>query len=171
MKRFLSLLLTLILAAGCLTACSAGPAPAADKLQIVATIFPEYNWVRAVLGDNPAGVEVTLLLDSGVDLHSYQPTAADILKISGCSAETEASFETVTFLAQQVDALSLHTVLTLEKSDRRIAETIVRNTKSKDQQILALDSLQSTDAGDVKNGGTYREGEYLYCTLRDARLV
>ena len=82
MKRFLSLLLTLIIC--CLTACSAGPAPVSDKLQIVATIFPEYDWVREVLGDNPAGAEVTLLLDSGVDLHSYQPTAADILKISCC---------------------------------------------------------------------------------------
>lgn len=37
-----------------------------------------------VLGENPANVEVTMLLDNGVDLHSYQPTADDILKISTC---------------------------------------------------------------------------------------
>ena len=55
-----------------------------DKIEIVTTIFPEYDWVKAVLGDNPANAEVTMLLDNGVDLHSYQPTADDIIKISTC---------------------------------------------------------------------------------------
>ena len=56
----------------------------ADSLQIVTTIFPEYDWVKQILGDNPADAQVTMLLDNGVDLHSYQPTAEDILKISTC---------------------------------------------------------------------------------------
>ena len=55
-----------------------------DKIEIVTTIFPEYDWVKAVLGDNPANAEITMLLDNGVDLHSYQPTADDIIKISTC---------------------------------------------------------------------------------------
>ena len=57
---------------------------AADPIQIITTIFPEYDWVRNILGENPAGAELTLLLDNGVDLHSYQPTADDILKITDC---------------------------------------------------------------------------------------
>ena len=73
----------------------------------------------------------------------------------GCSAETEASFETIAFLAGKVDELSLHTVLTIEGTDHRIAETIVQSTKTKDQQILALDSMQSTTAKDVENGASY----------------
>ena len=56
----------------------------ADSLQIVTTIFPEYDWVKQILGDNPADAQGTMLLDNGVDLHSYQPTAEDILKISTC---------------------------------------------------------------------------------------
>ena len=56
----------------------------AKKLQIVTTIFPEYDWAKNILGKNPAGVEMTMLLNNGVDLHSYQPTADDILKISTC---------------------------------------------------------------------------------------
>ncbi|MCR5122309.1 MAG: zinc ABC transporter substrate-binding protein [Ruminococcus sp.] len=55
----------------------------AKKLSVVCTIFPEYDWVREIVGDN-ANVELTYLLDNGVDLHSYQPTAADIAKISSC---------------------------------------------------------------------------------------
>ena len=73
----------------------------------------------------------------------------------GCSAETEASFETITFLSQKVDELSLPAVLTIEGKDHRIAETIVRNTKTKDQIILTMDSMQGTTAKDVRNGVTY----------------
>ncbi len=62
----------------------------------------------------------------------------------GCSAETEARFETITFLAGKVDDLSLPAVMTIEGADHRIAETIVQNTQSKNQQILSLDSMQST---------------------------
>ena len=291
-----------------------------DKMQIVTTIFPEYDWVENVLGDRADAAEVTLLLDNGVDLHSYQPTAEDIMKIStcdmfiyvggesdewaedvlenavnkdmvvinlldalgdgvkaeeivegmeaehdheheegeeaehdheggeeceeemdehvwlslrnaevlcgtiadglgqidsenadvykanaeaykteladldakyaeavanaevktllfgdrfpfrymvddygldyyaafvGCSAETEASFETIVFLAGKTDELGLSSIMTIEGSDRRIAETIRDNTSSKDQQILTLDSLQSTTLKDAANGTSY----------------
>ena len=45
---------------------------------------------------------------------------------TGCSAETEASFETIIFLTKKIDELSLHTVLTIEGRDHRIAKTIWR---------------------------------------------
>lgn len=73
----------------------------------------------------------------------------------GCSAESEASFETIVFLAKKVDDLDLDAVLTIEKSDKKIAKTIVANTKSKNQQILELDSMQSITQNDIKNGRTY----------------
>lgn len=55
-----------------------------DKIQIVTTIFPEYDWVMQVLGDKADNAEVTMLLDNGVDLHSYQPSVDDIAKIGSC---------------------------------------------------------------------------------------
>ena len=73
----------------------------------------------------------------------------------GCSAETEASFETINFLSEKVDELGLKTVLTIENSDQKIAETIISNTKNKDAQILAMDSMQTTTSEDVANGVTY----------------
>ena len=305
MKKRISILLAAILLLGCLTACGNGDAPAADSgsIQIVTTIFPEYDWVRQIAGDK---ADITMLLDNGVDLHSYQPTAADILKIStcdlfiyvggesdawvadalkqatnqnrivlnlldilgdsvkeeelvegmqgeeeeeeeeepeydehvwlslrnaatlvgsisdalqkidganaavyksnaeaytgkldaldaeyqaavdaasvrtllfgdrfpfryladdygldyyaafaGCSAESEASFETVRFLARKVDELQLSAVMTIEGADHRIAETIIQSTRTKDQKILSLDSMQSTTAKDVQNGASY----------------
>ena len=323
MKKIFVLIMAAVLVLGCLAGCGAKkeeqPEPSSSAsgaalapsdgkpLQIVTTIFPIYDWVNKVLGDNPQGAEVTMLLDKGVDLHNYQPTVDDILKVSscdlflyvggesdawvedalkeatnpnmivlnlldllgekakeeeakegmqaeeeeaeeeegpeydehvwlsvrnaalfapeiekaietldpsnkavyqeneaafvkelnaldaayekaveeaplktvlfgdrfpfrylvddygldyyaafvGCSAETEASFETITFLAKKVDELSLHTVLTIEGTDHRIAETIIQNTKTKDQQILSMDSMQAVTSEDVKNGADY----------------
>ena len=332
MKKFISAVVAGFLALGSLTACNSAGAKGNGKLQIVTTIFPEYDWVMNVLGDKASDAEVTMLLDNGVDLHSFQPTAADIMKISscdlfiyvggesdewvedalkeavnknmividlldelgdavkeeelvegmqgedeedhdhdhehdedhdhedhdedhehehhheegeveydehvwlslrnaqvlvksisdalqkidsanadtykknadsyieslkaldadykaavdaastktilfgdrfpfrymvddygltyyaafvGCSAESEASFETITFLSKKVDELSLPVVLTIEGKDKRIAETIIENTASKNQKVLTLDSMQSVSSSDVKNGTTY----------------
>ena len=73
----------------------------------------------------------------------------------GCSAETEASFETIKFLANKVDELNVTTVLTIENPKHKIAQTVVENTKEKNQKILALNSMQSVTSNDVKNGETY----------------
>ena len=74
---------------------------------------------------------------------------------AGCSAESEASFETISFLAHKVDELNLPCVLTIEGAKHKIAETIVQNTVEKNQKILTLDSMQSTTTTDVENGTTY----------------
>ena len=73
----------------------------------------------------------------------------------GCSAETEASFETVSFLARKVDELNLPCVLTIEGAQHKIAETIVQNTAEKNQRVLVMDSMQATTAQDAANGTTY----------------
>ena len=317
MKKITALLLALFVLVGALAGCGKqNDTNKTDKLSIVTTIFPEYDWVREILGDKADNAEITMLLDNGVDLHSYQPTADDIVKISdcdlfiyvggesdgwvedalrnaanrnmkvinllevlgdsvkteeivegmqeehehedahahddaeeheheeeadehvwlslknakmlvrviskalqeldpdnkdiyaanadayvkklsaldaeyqaavdaasnktilfgdrfpfrylvddyglryyaafvGCSAETEAGFETISFLAKRVDEWKLPCVLTIEGVQHKIAETIVRNTTAKNQKVLTMDSMQSTTTQDVKNGTTY----------------
>lgn len=318
MKKITALLLALFMLVGALAGCGKqNDTNQTDKLSIVTTIFPEYDWVREILGEKADNAEITMLLDNGVDLHSYQPTADDIVKISdcdlfiyvggesdgwvedalrnaangnmkvinllevlgdsvkteeivegmqeaehehedahahedaeeheheeeadehvwlslknakmlvrviskalqeldpdnkdiyaanadayvkklsaldaeyqaavdaasnktilfgdrfpfrylvddyglryyaafvGCSAETEAGFETISFLAKRVDELKLPCVLTIEGAQHKIAETIVRNTTAKNQRVLTMDSMQSTTTQDVKNGTTY----------------
>ena len=73
----------------------------------------------------------------------------------GCSAETEASFETVAFLAGKVDQLDLPAVLTIEGSDQRVARTIIQNTAAQDAALLRLDSMQGTTAQDAAGGASY----------------
>ena len=306
MKKILALLLALWIPAAVLSGCAPqDDSAASNKLNIVTTIFPAYDWVREILGDETDRAEITTLLDSGVDLHSYQPTVDDIVKISecdlflyvggesdgwvddalknapnkdrkvirlldvlgdsakaeetvegmqeeehdheeeaeydehiwlslknaqklvaaiskalqesdparkdtyaanaaayveklsaldgeyraavdsgkyktllfgdrfpfryladdygldyyaafpGCSAETEASFETVSFLAGKMDALGLPCVLTIEGTQHKIAETVVQNTAQKNQQILTMDSMQAVTANDAASGVSY----------------
>lgn len=277
-----------------------------NKLKIVATIFPEYDWTREILGDHLKDVDLTLLLDNGTDLHSFQPAVKDIMKVSscdlliyvggesdqwiedalksaanpdmktinlmetlkdfikeeetvegmqekhhsheedekeydehvwtslrnasaaaeviadtlaeldpensdiykenlrsyqgelssldneyqktvdqsthktllfadrfpfrylvddygisyyaafsGCSAESEASFKTITFLAGKVDELGLKEVFTIEKSDDRIAETVIENTRDKNQKVAVLNSMQSITSEEIADGTTY----------------
>ena len=277
-----------------------------NKFKIVATIFPEYDWTREILGDRLKDVDLTLLLDNGTDLHSFQPAVKDIMKVSGCdlliyvggesdqwiedalksaanpdiktvnlmealkdsikeeetvegmqekhhgheedekeydehvwtslrnaslaseaiadtlkeldpensdiyeenlrsyqteinsldreyqdtvkqsahktllfadrfpfrylvddygisyyaafsgcSAESEASFKTITFLAGKVDELGLKDVFTIEKSDDRIAQTVIENTRDKDQKVQVLNSMQSVTAEEIAEGTTY----------------
>lgn len=73
----------------------------------------------------------------------------------GCSAETEASFETITFLAGKIDECQLDAILVLENSEPSIAETIVKNTTAQNQEILRLDSLQSVTREEINEGYTY----------------
>ncbi|MDO4796456.1 MAG: metal ABC transporter substrate-binding protein [Coriobacteriales bacterium] len=74
---------------------------------------------------------------------------------AGCSAETEASFNTVMFLANKLDELGLDNVLVIDGSNQRMAQTVIRSTRDKDQHILVLDSLQSTKDKDIQAGKTY----------------
>lgn len=317
MKKIFALLLALLISVCALSGCeSRKSTDEPDRLKIVTTIFPAYDWVREILGDKADNAEITMLLDNGVDLHSYQPTADDIVKISscdlfvyvggesdsrvenalktasaenvravklldvlgefvkeeetvegmqeddheedadgdedgheheseaeidehvwlslknaevlvkalsdviseidpenktaysentsaylkklsaldgeyqkavdgakiktllfgdrfpfryltddyglsyyaafaGCSAETEASFETISFLSKKADELKLPCVLSIEGTNHKIAETIVQNTAEKNKKILTLDSMQSKTAKDAANGETY----------------
>lgn len=87
-----------------------------------------------------------LMKDYGLEYYAAFP---------GCSAETEASFETVIFLAGKLEEYDLPALLVMENGDRRIAETVIANTADKDQQILTLNSMQSVTAADIAQGVTY----------------
>ena len=85
MRRVLLILLCAILVFAFLTGCSASNVSSQkNSIQVVASIFPIYDWSREILCDD-SPIQLELLLNQGVDMHSYQPTASDIVKISSCS--------------------------------------------------------------------------------------
>ena len=82
MKKFLALLVLIVILSLTIFTFVGCTREKDDRLQIVVTIFPEYDWVMNILGDKADGANVTLLLDSGADLHSFQPSFADKAAIS-----------------------------------------------------------------------------------------
>ncbi len=74
---------------------------------------------------------------------------------SGCSAETEASFETLISLAEKVNTLDIHYLITIDGSDETLANTVISITDTKNQGILQMDSLQAVTEEERKNGLTY----------------
>ena len=82
MKKILAALIAAVILIAAFTGCSSSKKDS-GKLKIIATIFPEYDWVKNIVGDVD-NAEVSLLLDKGVDMHSYEPTADDIVNVSSC---------------------------------------------------------------------------------------
>ncbi|MBR2212140.1 MAG: zinc ABC transporter substrate-binding protein [Fibrobacter sp.] len=74
----------------------------------------------------------------------------------GCSAESEASFETVAFLAGKMDSLALPAIFTIDGSNGKIARAILdASKKSKDAQVLKLNSMQSVTDAQMQAGADY----------------
>ena len=85
MKKFAAFAMLVLTAALALVACSAESnekAPAQKKVSIVATIYPQYDWLKNILGDRLDAVNLKLLIKNGTDLHSYKPSAQDIAAIA-----------------------------------------------------------------------------------------
>lgn len=121
MKKILAALLALI---SMMTA----SAFAEDKLSIVCTTFPQYDWVRQILGAHADDVELTLLLDNGIDLHNYQPTAADIAKISSSDlfiyvgGESDGWVDDVLEAAQNPNLKAISMLTSVEAKEEEVME-------------------------------------------------
>lgn len=109
-KRILAALVAAVTAAVLLCGCSLAEKTGDGKLQIVTTIFPAYDLARRVFGDK---ADVTLLLKPGMESHSYDPSARDIVKIDGCDlfiyngGESDAWVENILKTAENANALKM----------------------------------------------------------------
>ena len=118
---------------------------------IVCTIFPIYDLTLNVLGANPADAEVTMLLDNGVDLHSFQPTATDIMKISGCDVFIYVGGESDAWVE---DALSE----AVNKDMKVINLMEVLGSSVKEEELVEGMQEDEHDHEDGEEGHDYEEG-------------
>ena len=84
MKRIFAFLLLFCLLVPLFCACGSAGDGEKKEFTVVATVFPTYDWIREILGEEAGRTDLKLLLDNGVDLHSFQPTAEDMMNISAC---------------------------------------------------------------------------------------
>ncbi len=99
MKRLLIFCLAIIICLPIFSSCSQDKA---EGLSIVATNFPAYDFAKNIVGD--CGT-VTLLLPPGSESHTYEPTARDILKISGCDLFIYNGGESDTWVSSVLSSL------------------------------------------------------------------
>lgn len=86
MKRIVAVLCALVMCMGVFTGCgslSAGSGKS-GKIKVVCTTFPQYDWAQQIIGEHTDRFDVKFLTDNGVDMHSYQPSTADIAAIASC---------------------------------------------------------------------------------------
>ena len=92
----LAILLTIPLLAGCASSKKDG------KIKIVCTMFPQYDWVKNILGDSRS-VELSLIIGNGTDPHSYQPTTADIMSVSNCDMIVRIGSDSETWINEAIE--------------------------------------------------------------------
>ena len=163
-KRILAAAVSAAMIMGLASCSNAGSSKKEGKVSIVCTIFPEYDWVRNIT-EGVDGAEITYLLDSGADLHSYQPTAEDILKISECDLFIYAGGESDTWVP---DALE-----NKRNDDMKIINMLdVVGDKAKEEEVK--EGMQAEEEEHDHEEGEEEEKEYdehTWLSVENAKTV
>lgn len=104
-KMILGVLAGALLLSGCARRPDVGDARSQEdtgKLNVVTTLFPYYDFVRQIAGDN---VDLTMVIPAGMDSHSFEPTPADMLTIQNADVLVSNGGEMEQWLAQVLDAV------------------------------------------------------------------
>ncbi|HOR22616.1 MAG TPA: metal ABC transporter substrate-binding protein, partial [Ruminococcus sp.] len=162
-KKITALMLCGALAAS-FSGCAEGSAKKTDDLSIVCTIFPEYDWVRQIVGSHADDAQITYLLDSGADLHNYQPTAADMVKITTCDLFIYAGGESDHWVE---DALS-----EAENKDiRSISLLDTLGDLAKEEELIeGMEHEEEEEEEEAEEEGPEYD-EHVWLSLRNAQTL
>ena len=133
------------------------------KLKIVASIYPEYDWVMNILGEKKDNAKVTMLLDSGSDLHSYQPTPKDIKNIAKCDLLIYVGGES----DEWVDN-ALKQALNKNMKTINLLETLGDGAKEEDEEGAEEDEHDEHDHDHDEEEVEY--DEHIWLSLKNAKL-
>ena len=152
MKRVMSLVLALVMLFS-LAACSGAARRA--RVQIVTTSFPLYDWTRNIVGDTE-GVEITWLMDSGVDPHSFQPTTKDLVFVSDCDVFVYVGGESEAWADDAVSSM---------KNENAI---VVKLLDGLQDAALTEEAIPGAEPQDEEEEGAL--DEHIWMSLRAASL-
>ena len=155
MKRLIAVFLCvcalLTVFAGC------GAKKRGDKLQIIVTVFPAYDWVKNVVGGSDK-VDVTLLNDKGVDMHSFQPTMKDITDISSCDVFVYVGGESDKWVED---------VLKDRKNKDMLCINLMEALGDKTKQEEAVEGMQAEEEGEDE----LEYDEHIWLSLKNAAVL
>ena len=116
-----------------LTGCAAERRPDDGKLQVVCTLFPYYDFVRQIGGDD---VDVTLLITAGREVHSFEPTPLDAIRLSEADVFIYNGGESEAWVEDLLDAAGEHigTVLAMMDHADVLAEEIQEGMQVREEE-------------------------------------
>jgi len=133
-----------------------------DKISIVCTVFPQYDWVREILGDGIGAMEVTLLLKNRIDLHNYQPSVDDIVKISNCDLFIYVGGESDGWVDDALRGATNKNMAVLNLLE-------ILGDAAKEDEILEGMEMEHEDDDD-HDGHETEYDEHVWLSLKNARL-
>ncbi|WP_407455907.1 metal ABC transporter substrate-binding protein [Fibrobacter sp.] len=154
MKKFAAFAMFVLATALTLVACSAESnekAPAQKKVSIVATIYPQYDWLKNVLGDRLDAVNLKLLIKNGTDLHSYKPSAQDIAAI--------ASADMVVFVGGESDEW-IEKALKATPKDGRVQVNLMEALGDRVKEEEVVEGMQAEEEHHHEHGEEAEEHEH-----------
>ena len=154
MKRVTAIILTFLITATLLPGCTAPGTQSDGKTSIVCTIFPQYDWVKQILGDRADDFEITLLLSGRADMHSFQPTVQDFAKISSCDLLIYVGGESDAWVEQTLRDATNKNMLTVNLFERL-------GDAAKEEELLEGMTAGDADSGDDSLSGddSHRGGD------------
>ena len=121
MKKLLCLIMALLMIF-IITGCETNKTDNSDNLQIVAVSFPEYDFARAVAGNN---ADIKMLIPPAGEVHGYEPTVSDIKAVNGCDLFIYNGGESDTWVKNLLDSVNNEKLVTLAMTDS--VETLCNN--------------------------------------------
>ena len=182
MKKFAAFVMVVFAVALALSACgmdSNAKSSANKKASVVATIYPQYDWLKNILGEYADKVDLKLLIKNGTDLHSYKPSAQDIASIANADLVVYVGGESDEWIEKALEAtpkagrmqVNLMKVLGDEEHEHEHHEHAEAPENDehiwlslKNAQILVKNLAESVSKIDTANAPVYRANAIIYAS-------
>ena len=130
-----------------------------NKIKVVATIFPEYDWAKNLVKDSP-NVEVELLIKNGTDLHSYQPSTQDIVKIGNADIFIYVGGESDEWVSQ---------VLKNSKKENQIVVNLMQTLSQDIKEEELVEGMKGEDHDDDEDDDETEYDEHVWLSVENAK--
>ena len=157
-------------------ACSAESnekAPAQKKVSIVATIYPQYDWLKNILGSRLDSVNLNLLIKNGTDLHSYKPSAQDIAAIASADMVVYVGGESDEWIEKALKAtpkegrvqVNLMEALGDRVKEEEVVEGMQEETKDERRETKEIAEENHEHGEEAEND------EHIWLSLKNAEIL
>lgn len=131
-----------------------------EKIKIVTTIFPQYDWVKQILGDEINNFDIELLVKNGADLHNYQPTTEDIVKINTCDMFIYIGGESEKWIED---------VLKNKSNESRIDINLMEVLGNSLKEELVIEGMEVEHDDETDESHEY--DEHIWLSIKNAKIL